>query len=197
MATTSMPEQLREFRSLWWLFMIFGVLTFAAGIIVLVWPSISLLTLTVVLGIFLLVDGIFETVAAIRAKGEEGRGMLALLGALSIIAGLLMMSLPGESLVALVLIMGAWFVAAGIVRFVHAFSDHEGRTGNILIGILDVIAGVIILAWPGIGLKTMAIVVGIILIIRGVAFLFGGWQLRKLPKADDAVPPPPAAPATA
>ena len=36
--TTNVPDALKDFRSLWWLFVLFGVLTLAAGIILIVWP---------------------------------------------------------------------------------------------------------------------------------------------------------------
>jgi uncharacterized membrane protein HdeD (DUF308 family) len=45
-----------------------GLLSIAAGIVVLVWPGISLLTLAVVLGVWLLVLGILEIVFAFQLR---------------------------------------------------------------------------------------------------------------------------------
>lgn len=180
--STSMPDQLKELRHLWWLFVLFGVLTLGAGIVVLVWPDISLATLAVVVGIFLLVDGVFDVIGSITGEGEQGRGLLALLGALSIIAGLVMVKKPFETLTVFVIILGAWFVVAGVVRFVSAFASDEGRGTLIAVGILDVVAGIVVLSWPELGIATMAVIAGIVLIIRGLAFVYGGWQIRKLPE---------------
>ena len=55
---------------------------------------------------------------------------------------------------------------AGIVRFVTAFSLPEGRGVSIALAILDVAAGIVILSWPGIGLTTLAVIIGIALILR-------------------------------
>jgi uncharacterized membrane protein HdeD (DUF308 family) len=193
MATT-IPAALKDFRSLWWLFVLFGVLTAGAGIAVLVWPAISLVTLAVVIGIFLLVDGVFEIFGSIAApQGEPGRGLLALLGTLSLIAGVIMVKHPFSTLVAFVIILGAWFIVAGVVRFVTALGEAAGRGANIAVGVLDIVAGVVVLAWPGLGLATAAAVAGIILIVRGSAFVWAGLQIRRLP--EDPGGGPAAAPA--
>ena len=118
----------------------------------------------------MLVDGVIAIVASIFGSGE-GRGLLALLGVLSAIAGLILIKKPFETLVVFTLIVGVWFVVAGIVRIVSAFASREGRGGNILIALLDLAAGVVILAWPDLGLATVAVIIGIVLIVRGVLFI--------------------------
>ena len=66
------------------------------------------------------------------------------------------------------------------MRFVAALASPEGRGGNIVIAILDIVAGIVILAWPDLGLATIAVIIGIVLILRGLFFIVSGWQLRKL-----------------
>jgi len=83
-------------------------------------------------------------------------------------------------LVVFILIFGVWLIVAGVVRFVAAFSEPEGRTGNIVIALIDVIAGAVILSWPAPSLATLAVIIGIVLIFRGVLFIVAGWQLRRL-----------------
>ena len=179
--STNVPDALKEFRSLCWLFDVFGLLTVAAGVILIAWPGPSLVTIAVIIGIFLLVDGVIDVILSIVGKGE-GRGLVAVLGVLSIIAGLIMVKHPFSALAVLVIIVGIWFIVAGVVRFIAAFSDDQGRGTNIVVGILDVLAGIIVLAWPDLSLKTLAVLAGIVFVIRGVAFVWGGLQVRKLPK---------------
>ena len=76
-----------------------------------------------------------------------------------------------------------WLVVAGLVRAVSAFASREGRGGNLLIALLDLAAGAVILAWPDLGLATVAVIIGIVLIVRGVLFIVAGWQLRRLDRA--------------
>jgi len=69
---------------------------------------------------------------------------------------------------------------AGVVRFVAAFGEPEGRAGNIAIAILDFIAGIVILSWPAPSLATLAVIIGIVLMFRGILWIVAGWQLRGL-----------------
>jgi uncharacterized membrane protein HdeD (DUF308 family) len=180
--STHAAYNLRPVTSVWWLFVLFGVVTLGVGVFFVVSPHETLSTFTVIAGIFLLVDGVLALLASIFNKGE-GRGLLALIGVLSVLAGLVLIKKPFDTLVVFTLIVGVWFVAAGIVRLVVAVGSPEARGGNIVTAILDLIAGIVILSWPDLGLATLAVIIGIVLILRGVFFIGAGWQLRKL--ADD------------
>ena len=177
--STNAADNLRPVTSLWWLPVLFGVVTFGLGVFFVVSPHETLSTFTVIAGIFLLVDGVLAIFGSIFGKGD-GRGLLALIGVLSAIAGLVLIKKPFDTLVVFTLIFGVWFVVAGIVRFVAALASPEGRGGNIVTAILDLIAGIVILSWPDLSLSTLAVIIGIVLILRGLAFIASGWQLHKL-----------------
>src|SRR3954454_14206524 len=173
------PEGLRPITRLWWVVLLFGVVTAGVGLFFVFSPHETLSTFTAIAGIFLLVDGVLAIFGSIFGKGD-GRGLLALIGALSAIAGLGLIKKPFDTLVVFPLIVGVWFVVAGVVRFVVALASREGRGGNLVTAILDAIAGIVILSWPDLGLSTFAVIIGIVLILRGALFLFVGWQLHKL-----------------
>ena len=177
--STNAADNLRPVTSLWWLPVLFGVVTLGVGVFFVVSPHETLSTFTAIAGIFLLFDGVLAIFGSIFGKGD-GRGLLALIGVLSAIAGLVLIKKPFDTLVVFTLIVGVWFVVAGIVRFVVALGSPEGRGGNILTAILDLIAGILILAWPDLGLATVAVIIGIVLIMRGALFIVAGWQLHKL-----------------
>jgi uncharacterized membrane protein HdeD (DUF308 family) len=177
--STDAPDELRPITSLWWLPVLFGVATLGVGVFFVLSPHETLSTFTVIAGIFLLVDGVLAIFGSILGKGE-GRGLLALVGVLSAIAGLVLIKKPFDTLVVFTLIFGVWFVVAGVARFVAALALPEGRGGNIVTAILDVIAGIVILSWPDLGLSTLAVIIGIVLIVRGALFIVAGWQLRRL-----------------
>ena len=120
--------------------------------------------------------------------------MLAMIGVLSAIAGLVLIKKPFGTLVVFVLVLGVWFIVAGVVRFVSAFSEPEGRVSNIAVAILDTVAGIVILSWPGVGLATLAVIIGIVLIVRGALFFLAGWEMRRL--GHEASGAPRAHPAT-
>jgi phage-related protein len=106
-----------------------GIAGIVAGVIVLVWPGISVMMLAWVSGIFLIVDAIFDFVAALR-RSTEGRGLLALLGVLSLIAGLFLVRHPIAGVVAMALLLGFWLIVFGVVRFVEPSCAHRDRILN-------------------------------------------------------------------
>jgi len=177
--STNAADDLRPVTTLWWLPALFGVVTLGVGLFFVVSPHETLSTFTVIAGIFLLVDGVLAIFGSIFDEGD-GRGLLALIGVLSAIAGLVLIKKPFDTLVAFTLILGVWFVVTGVVRFVVALAAPDGRGGNIVTAILDVIAGIVILSWPDLGLSTLAVIIGVVLIVRGVLFIVAAWQLHKL-----------------
>lgn len=177
--SSSSAEELGPLASLWWLLMLFGVAVLCVGVFFVISPHETLSTFTVIVGIFLLLDGVIALFGSIFGR-PEGRGLLALIGVLSAVAGLILIKKPFDTLVVLALIVGIWFIVAGVVRFVVSFSSPEDRAANIFIALLDVVAGILILSWPGLGLATLAVIIGIVLIVRGLLFIFAGFELRRL-----------------
>ena len=97
----------------WWMLLLVGALSLAAGLIVLAKPSHSLTTLAVVFGVFVLLDSIYELVTSLFAeRGAVG----ALLGVLGIVIGILLIRHPVHGVLAVGLLVGIWFVAAGVIR---------------------------------------------------------------------------------
>ena len=162
-----------------WFLIGVGVLTLAVGVFFVASPDETLKVFTVLGGILLLVDGLLAIIGALVGVSES-RGLLAMVGVLSLIAGLVLIKKPFQTLLVLVVILGVWLVVAGIATFVSAFSRREGRGANILVAIVDVIAGIVILSWPKPSLATLAVIFGIVLIIRGALFVYAGWLAHKL-----------------
>jgi uncharacterized membrane protein HdeD (DUF308 family) len=175
----STREAMLAARSIWWLFVIFGVVTFAVGVFLVIEPHETLSTLTAIAGIFLLVDGVFAICGSIFGN-VENRGLLALVGVLGAIAGVVLIKEPFATLVVFALIIGIWFIVVGVIRFVSAFAVREGRGLNVFLALLDLAAGIVIVSWPELGLATLAVIIGIVLIIRGILFTVAGFELRRL-----------------
>lgn len=157
-----------------------GGLSLAAGVIVLVEPAISLVTLAVVTGIFLLVDGLVE-VSWSLFDTVENRGLTAVLGVVSAIAGVILIRHPLRSVVAIALLLGLWLLVAGVTRLIRAFSERHREVSSVLLALLEVIAGIVIVSSPGIGVATLALLVGISLIARGIGLFVMGWLLHHVP----------------
>jgi uncharacterized membrane protein HdeD (DUF308 family) len=162
----------------WWLFLILGLVTVAAGILAIVYPGITLLALGIFAGISLLMIGVMEIVEAFAEA--ESRAMSAIIGVLSLLAGLVCLRRPGESLLAIVIVLGFWLIIEGVIRFIRSFSELEDRALLMLLALLDIILGVLILALPDLSLVTLAVLFAISLLARGVFAIITAFKLRGL-----------------
>jgi len=171
----------------WWLFVVLGVICVATGIAAMVWPHITLLTLGILAGIYLLIAAVMEIIDAISGDAG-GRAMSAILGVLALIAGLLCIRRPGESLLAVVIVVGVYLVAAGVLRIVRAFGSEGNRWWGFAAGAVDAIAGIVVLSWPELGLVTLAVFFAITMLFRGVFSIVIGLKLRGLRDVDPTPP---------
>ena len=162
-----------------WPILVFGVLTFGLGLFFVISPHETLKVFTVIAGIFLLVDGVLAIIAAIVGAAES-RGLFAVVGILSVIAGLVLIKKPFGTLFVFTLIVGVWLIVAGATRLVAAFSMRGSRAAYLFGAALDLIAGIVILSWPELSLSTFAVIIGILLMLRGVLFVYAGVLLNRI-----------------
>jgi uncharacterized membrane protein HdeD (DUF308 family) len=187
----SLASEVSEVARNWWLFLIVGVVSIAAGILAIVYPDITLLALGLFIGVGLLFAGALDIAEAI-AGGEESRALNAIVGVLSIIAGVICLRRPGESLLALVIVLGVYLIVAGIVRFIRSFQELEDRAAMMGLGIIDAILGILILSLPKLSLVTLAVLFALSLLARGLFMVFLAFKLRG---ARHHAEPPAAVPA--
>jgi uncharacterized membrane protein HdeD (DUF308 family) len=169
-------EDVREWTWAWWLLLLLGVLGIVAGVIVLLKPSDSLTTLAVICGVFVLLDSIGELVVALFARHGAAA---ALLGVLGIVIGILLIRHPVGSVQAVALLIGIWLVALGVIRFVRAF-ELEHRAWNLVVAVVEIVAGIVIVASPHIGFATLALLVGISFLLNGFALCALGWTMHQV-----------------
>lgn len=180
------PEAARELKWVQWILPLVGVLSIVAGVIVLAKPSDSLTTIAVIAGIFVLLDGALELAASL-SRHTENRGIVAVLGVLSVVVGVLLIRHPVGGVTAVAILLGIWLIAVGVVRFIAAFESDSHRLWRAALGVLEAIAGIVIVAAPHIGLATLAILVGIAFIANGAGLVVLGWAIHGLAK--DPSPP--------
>jgi uncharacterized membrane protein HdeD (DUF308 family) len=171
----------------WGWVLFFGIVTVLAGLFALVWPDRTLQVIAVLFGIQLVVAGIFRFVTALAVDEASGgtRVLLALLGVLSFIVGLYALRNVLVTIAALALLLGIFWIVNGVVETFTALSDRgmQGRGWAIFMGLLSIVAGVVVLVYPGISLATLAIVLGFWLIVFGVMEIVAAFRLRSVGQA--------------
>ncbi len=164
---------------LWWLPVGVGLASIGAGVAVLARPDHSLRALAVIVGIFVLVDGAAELVRAF-ARESAYPVHVAVLGALNLIAGVLLVRHPIAGVPAVALVIGVWLLAAGLIRLVLALQETRGeRLAGLTVAAIEGVFGIIIVASPRIGYDTLAVLVGASFIGNGLAMMFFGYATRR------------------
>jgi uncharacterized membrane protein HdeD (DUF308 family) len=162
----------------------FGIVTFAAGIAALAWPGRTLVVVAVLFGIQLIVMGIFRFAAALASDDLTGgtRVLLAVLGVFSLIIGLYAVRHVLITLLALALLLGIFWIVNGSVELFTALSHREmrGRGWTAVMGLFSVLSGIIVLAYPGISLLVLAVILSIWLLVFGMMQITLAFRIRSL-----------------
>ena len=192
--TGNAAEVLRGTGRHWGWPLAYGIITLILGVVILVWPDRTVEVVAVLFGIQLLVAGVFRFVGAIAAEGEGGgtRVLLALLGVLCFIAGLYALRHLLVTILALALILGIFWIVNGCVEVFTALSDDTlpSRGWTVFMGLLSIAAGIVVLVWPGISLVTLAVVLGIWLLVLGLMEIVLAFRLRSFGHAIDQMVAP-------
>ncbi len=174
-------DTLKAVRSSGGLLIATGAISMIAGLLALVYPDITLLALALIAGINVFLFGLMGIVDAISAERDDAgpRALVAVLGILGVLAGLLMMRRPGETLLVLLLAVGLWLVMSGLIEGIIALSESEDRGVRLLAAFVDVVLGGLLLALPKLSLGTVAILCGLSFLVRGAFVLYTGVRLRR------------------
>lgn len=164
----------------WWICVLLGLILFAGGVFVL-WNVVAA---TIVTAIFfaaaLVIVGAFQIVHAFYARGWGGFAISLIIGLLYIAAGMVLITDPLATSLALTMIIALLFLVSGVTRLWIAFRQWSDY-GLILAasGIVGVVfAGVLMLGFPWSALVVPGLLIGIDLIFHGSWWLVVGLMVR-------------------
>jgi uncharacterized membrane protein HdeD (DUF308 family) len=159
-----------------------GVLAIIVGILALAWPGVTILALVVLFAIYAFIAAGLQAVRAFTsATGGPVFGHLLLM-LIDLAAGVLALLWPAPTALVLVLVVGIWALVAGFTEIFAAFGSDETagtRALFLLGGLVWVVFGAVLLAWPGPGTVTLALLFGIFAIVYGVSHIATGIRLRR------------------
>ena len=166
----------------WWLFTLRGVLGIIFGCLALIFPGPTILSLVLLFSAYMLVDGIFGIISAVRViRRKEGRwGLLIFEGLLDIATGVVAFLWPGLTVVAFVWLIAAWAIVSGGLMTAAGFRlnmDH-GRWWLVLGGLLSLAYGVLLIITPLIGAVVLTWWLGAYALVFGVALVIFSLKLR-------------------
>jgi uncharacterized membrane protein HdeD (DUF308 family) len=174
----------------WWLLLVLGILTALLGLVIVFNTNAAILTIAIFFGIYLLVSGIVEVVRGFGDSLDTSVRVLSIIvGALSIVLGVLCLRNIATSVEILVLFVGITFIMRGVLELVVGFSNQgtQGSGWFVFTGILGILAGIVVLVWPHLSLSLLVWLLGFWLIVLGVIEIVLSFRVRHASHQLDAV----------
>lgn len=151
-----------------------AVIGLVLGVIGLLFPGATLLTVAIIFGVYLIASGIFRITAAFVANNLDSsmRWVTGALGLLVVIAGILCLSNPFQSLGALAFVIGIGWILEGIVDLVGGVRGAiHPRWFGWLSGIVSMAAGVAMFVLPAAGILSLVAIGAILMIAVSITTL--------------------------
>lgn len=160
----------------WWFVLIRGLAALVFGVLSFANPAVSLATLVLLAGCYLLVDGAIGVWLGLSSrKRNDDWWVLLLWGLAGIAAGVLTFTAPGITALALLFYIAAWAVVTGVLQIVAAVRLRKEISGEWLMGLAGVVSvgfGLFLMARPDAGalavlwaIASYALMLGLILIV--------------------------------
>ena len=151
-----------------------AVVGLVLGIIALVWPDATLMTIAIIFGIYLVTSGIFRiTVALLPHSGGAGhRWLSGILGLVVAAAGVFCLAAPEKSLVVLAFVIGFGWIAEGIIDIMAGIQGVVSpRWLGIVSGVIAIIAGIVTFTLPSLAVTAFLVFGAILLIVVSISTL--------------------------
>ena len=168
----------------WWLLLLRGIIALIFGAMALAWPGPTAAALVLLLGVYLLVDGIVGIVDCARHWGQlQDRWLWLLESVLSLAAGAAALLMPGLTALTLLMVIAAWAMVVGVLRIALAVRLRKFIRGEWWLafgGVLSVALGLLLVARPGAGIVSLVWLIGIWALLLGAMFVALALRLRGL-----------------
>jgi uncharacterized membrane protein HdeD (DUF308 family) len=186
-AQPSPPEML---AASWQAAMFLGAATLILGFIVTLHPTGSVNVIAVLLGILMILSGIFHLIRVFDTA-EPHRVWLGIAGLLFVVIGVILIRHLHLTRSIIGLIIGITWIVQGLAALIGGISGgvREGRAWWLLFGAASLIAGIAVVATPASSLDVLATLLGIWFIVMGVFEIVGGLLLRHAVRAARAMTP--------
>lgn len=178
-------------KTAWWMILIRGVLTVAFGVVALASPRIAVLALVYVFASYAFLEGVATISGGIRSRGTSPQWRWSVVqGLISILASLVAWIWLDQMVSVLLYVIAVWAVVLGLAALGEAVAARrKGRrtwAWTSAMGALNIIAGILLLVWPGAGILTLLWLLGSFALASGLVEI--GWALRARTAAGAADP---------
>jgi uncharacterized membrane protein HdeD (DUF308 family) len=165
----------------WRTTLVVGLVSLILGLIVSFHPSTSLTVIAVLLGVLMLITGVFHLVRVFKSS-ESHRVWMGIAGLLFVVLGVILIRHPHFTVTVIGLTVGIGWIVQGVAALALGFSDDAGRGRDwwIFFGIVSLIGGIVITAVPVPSITALAVLLGIWFIVQGIFEILDAFLLRQM-----------------
>ncbi|MGZ8751753.1 MAG: HdeD family acid-resistance protein [Acidimicrobiia bacterium] len=181
MTSGEVRATVREVSSIWWIVLVVGILFAGFGVVMLFNVAAGARVISIIVGAFLIFDGVVGLITAGQYGGSKALGVL--LGIVLIIGGIVVAVWPGVTFLVIAVVWGITIVVGGITRIVGSIAVRGRGWGWVLvIGIAELIVGIAALVWPDVTAYVILLLIGIYAIVAGLIQVFLAFELKRAPE---------------
>jgi len=163
----------------------FGVIAIILGMLAMLTPGLTGISVIFLLGVFVLVGGIVRIIWAFEA-GSFGKGVLMFaIGGLTLLCGIILVANPLFASGVLTIMLALYFILDGISEIAAGVRLRPGSGWGWMLfgGIVSILLGMIIWRqFPLSGVWAIGILLGIKLFFVGLIMVMGGSAVRSMGK---------------
>ena len=118
-----------------------------------------------------------ESVVVVDGRRAAGGawGLVLAVGVVAVVFGILVLANIWGSVHLVAIFAGLFLLFAGVLQF---FIGGGGKTGRVIAGVIAIVAGIALIAWPEASVKTVAVIVGLAFLISGIAVVVAAVSAR-------------------
>jgi uncharacterized membrane protein HdeD (DUF308 family) len=166
-----------------WIPLLLGIWAVVFGVLTIVWPDATVLALAVIWGVFLVIAGPMQIAHALRMRAYAREWWLLLARGIATLAlGVVALVWPDITVWALALILGVELLFLGVFETAAALQARQARrdwTWYLARGLVAIAIGIVTIAWPGVTVWALALLLGAFLIYFGILLIMGATTLRR------------------
>jgi uncharacterized membrane protein HdeD (DUF308 family) len=158
-----------------------GVVGVVVGILAFAWPGVTIAVVVAIFGVYAIIDGVTNLILGFSRNHRSWWHVLQ--GVTGIAAGVLAFLWPGVTALALIWFIGAWAIVTGVFEIAAAVRLRKVIRGEWLLGlsgVMSVVFGILLFAFPGAGAVGIAWILGVYAAAAGLVLIALGIRLRSL-----------------
>jgi len=175
----------------WWSILTKGIIAIVFGVIAVIWPGITLLTLVIIFGAFFLIDGIFTIIISTKHHKIQKQWKWSLAaGIAGLVLGIIVLSMPIVTEIVLIYVVAAWAIIMGVLGTINAarMRKQVNMGWPLTSGIIGIAFGTVILITPFLAALVGTEVIGFFAIFWGISLCYHSYNVQQRSKKVTAAP---------